>query len=275
MKNSVCTAASSWWTTVGSRLAKIGVAVSLGAALVVSPAAALPAQSWAGYHWARTGLLNIQLGFNVAAAWEPAIETAVHQWNVATNLNYVAVDGMTTAGACDPVWGTTQICSANYGATRWLGLTSLYLYGSNGNLILGAKIQLNEYYYGQAKYNTAAWRAMTACQELGNALGLADADRNTGNANTGSCMDYTNNPAPAKGRLANTAPSASDLTNLNAIYAKPDGSQLAETTGIRLVQRVMFDDNAAVPEPASWAMMLAGFAAIGTAMRRRPTAAAA
>jgi len=29
----------------------------------------------------------------------------------------------------------------------------------------------------------------------------------------------------------------------------------------------------AVPEPASWALMLGGFGAIGTAMRRRPRAA--
>ena len=39
-----------------------------------------------------------------------------------------------------------------------------------------------------------------------------------------------------------------------------------------LIDRVVFDSGA-VPEPASWALMLAGFGAIGTGLRRRPRAA--
>ena len=56
-----------------------------------------------------------------------------------------------------------------------------------------------------------------------------------------------------------------DLRNLREGYA---GSLFYDARGL-------FLDVAAVPEPATWAMMIVGFAAIGAAMRRRPRPTAA
>jgi hypothetical protein len=45
----------------------------------------------------------------------------------------------------------------------------------------------------------------------------------------------------------------------------------ASTVGIEDVSQVRIDGIAVIPEPATWAMMLFGFAAVGAAMRRRRT----
>lgn len=46
-------------------------------------------------------------------------------------------------------------------------------------------------------------------------------------------------------------------------------SSAAGSTGLRISEGVLANDTGAVPEPATWAMMLLGFGAIGAALRRR------
>ena len=92
-----------------------------------------------------------------------------------------------------------------------------------------------------ARYNTPAWRAMVACQEIGHDFGLAHQDENFSNTNLGSCMDYTNDPtgtAGTNGKLANTAPNQHDYDMLNSIYSHLDGINTASAVtnfGIRQV----------------------------------------
>lgn len=258
--------------TTGMRARVRAMCVALAALAAVTPsvAAAALTQSWNGWRWARSDALVIQVGNNFSSDWSPFVTTAITQWNAATNIDYSLVAGRTSAATCGAVYGTIQLCSGNYGKSGYLGYT--YVWTSN-NYIVQATIKLNTYYFNQAKYNTDAWKAETVCQELGNALGLADIDRNFSNLNVGSCTDYTNDPSGklgTNGVLANIAPSANDLTNLNAIYATTGGTQLATT-------RPGGGGNAmaAVPEPASWAMLVTGFGAIGAAQRRRKAMVAA
>jgi hypothetical protein len=248
------------------------------AALVVSSvsAAAYPTQSWNGYHWARTGELSIALGDNVSAIWKPYFTTAATQWSTADNIDFAPTIGSTVASTCGAVYGSIQVCSGNYGANGWLGYATVWL---GGGFINQATVKLNDYYFSMAKYNTAAWRSMTACQEIGHTLGLAHNDTIRTDENKGTCMDYTNDPTgtinKGNGTLANTAPSASDFAALNGIYATVDSSQLAQTRpqyrigdafSIGIDQESVLQ---AVPEPATWLLMIAGFAGVGVVLRRQ------
>jgi len=251
-------------TLLNKAAARCGlVLVALAAA---APAAAtLSTQSWNGYHWAHTGNLAIMVGNNASAKWAPYLANAETTWSADKYIDFLPTAGMTSATGCAGVYGTIQICSANYGATGWSGWTTVY---TSGTSIYQATIKLNDYYFNQAKYNSAAYFQQVICQELGNSLGLQDSDHNFGNLNTGSCMDYTNDPAGTlgtNGTLANTAPSLSDVTNLDGIYSVLDKTQLVFT-----MPKTSTNAQAAgsVPEPGSWSMMLVGSGALGLAMRR-------
>jgi hypothetical protein len=240
------------------------VAVMMGA-VPVQAATTLPTQSWNGWKWARTGNLAIQLGQNVSANWKPFLADAAATWSTNPVIDYVLAPGKTNGAVCGASFGTLQVCSGNYGETGWLGYTKVW---TSGGKIVQATIQFNDFYFSKKKYNTDAFREYIACQELGNALGLDDADRGKSNINLGSCMDYSNDPSGllgTNGVLANTTASVSDLINLAAIYALPDATQLPQTKPT--VRTNAF--TASVPEPSSWGMMIAGFGMVGAAFRRR------
>lgn len=244
--------------------------------LSVPAAAALPTQSWNGYRWARTGPLSIAVGNNVSSVWKPYVTTAAAQWSAASNIDFVSTIGATIAPACNAVYGSVQVCSGNYGANGWLGYATVWL---GGGFISQATVKLNDYYFLNAKYNTPDWRSFTACQELGHALGLAHNDEIRTNLNKGTCMDYTNDPSGklnlGNGPLANIAPGAADFAALDGIYAKLDSRQLAQTKPQFRISDGLFIGEVhehvlqAVPEPDTWLLMLAGFGAVGTSMRRQ------
>jgi hypothetical protein len=252
-------------TLLNKAAARCGLVFCALAITASASATTLPTQSWNGYHWAHTGNLAIMVGNNTASKWSSYLSTAEAAWSTNQYIDFVASAGMTSASSCASVYGTIQVCSGNYGATGWSGWTTVT---TSGTQITAATIKLNDYYFTQAKYNNAAYFQQVICQELGNALGLDDSDHNYTNANTGSCMDYSNDPSGTKGTngtLVNIAPNASDMTNLNAIYSVYDKTQLVFT-----VPKTSGNAQAAsVPEPASWGMMLVGFGALGLSMRRR------
>lgn len=264
------------------RLARaLSVVVVASAAFGAAPAAAYAPQSWNGYHWARTGPLQLALGDNVSADWKPFFTTAAAQWSAGnSNLSFAPTIGSTAASTCNPIYGTVQACSGNYGANGWLGYATVWTGG--GGYIVQATVKLNDYYFAQPNYNTAAWRAMTACQEIGHTFGLAHADVDRSNTNLGTCMDYTNDPTGTRGTngtLANLAPSATDFAALDTIYATLNTTQLSYTKPqFRIADALSVDDREfdevqALPEPTSWLLMIIGFGAIGIATRRRPTEA--
>lgn len=271
--------ASAWTARVRFRtrawLSTALALLALGSA--ASPAAAVT-QSWNGYRWARTGPLAINLGNNLTSAWSPLFAPTAAAWSKARNIDFVPATGRATSSACGAVYGSVQVCNGNYGANGWLGYANVWL---SGGFIVQATVRLNDYYFGTAKYNTSAWRNMTICQEIGHTLGLSHTNTSRTNANTGSCMDYTNDPSGtaggANGTLANLAPNSVDFAALDGIYATPDATQLTYTRPtIRVGEGFAIDGRevdsfAFVPEPGSWALFIAGFGTIGGAMRRRRT----
>lgn len=250
--------------------------ISIGAVLMLAatPAAAVT-QSWNGYKWARTGPLAIGLGNNLDSVWSPRLVPTAAQWSAANNIDFVVTLGQSTS-ACGAVYGSVQVCNGNYGANGWLGYANVWL---SGGYIVQATVRLNDHYFGQTKYNTEAWRQMTICQEIGHTLGLAHTNTSRTNANTGSCMDYSNDPSGtaggANGTLANVAPNAVDFAALDEIYATPNTTQLTATKPqFRAGEGFSIDGEhvdffGAVPEPSSWALMLLGFGSLGTSLRRR------
>jgi len=76
--------------------------------------------------------------------------------------------------------------------------------------------------------------------------------------------DFGDNGLEADGQTSTTYIFRTNATNYNlgGTFTTQDGS---------VAQRANFQPVAAVPEPATWGMMLAGFAGIGAGLRRRAT----
>lgn len=261
------------------KTAKFAIAVLCGFASV--PAAALT-QSWSGYHWARTGPLQIALGDNVSSVWDPYLSLAATDWSQADNIDFRVQAGVSAPATCSASYGSVQVCNANYGATGWLGIANVWT--TSAKHITQATVKLNDYYFSQARYDTAAFRQFVTCQEVGHTLGLTHTNEVFTNLNTGSCMDYTNDPSGLRGTngtLANTRPNSVDFRALADNYNHLDSTQLTSTKPRYLAAHAYGVDGeieatvtSLVPEPATWSLMIAGFGFVGSAMRRRTPATA-
>lgn len=210
-------------------LSKAVLAVVLGAL----PALGSADHSWGGYHWANS--LNppftVHLGDNVSGAWkgsEDYLGTASTDWNQSTVLknSLVYPGGVSNTKRCRPTAGRVEVCSNSYGFNGWLGVAQIWL--SGGHITQGT-VKVNDSYFNTAKYNTPGWRSLVMCQEIGHTFGLDHQDENFGNANLGTCMDYTNDP---DGPLSNEHPNKHDYDQLGDIYAHLD-----TTASVQLASR--------------------------------------
>ncbi len=194
-----------------------GLAIAL---LVAALSAVLYANhSWGNYHWARTANpFTLKLGDNVSSAWDSHLATASSDWSVSTVLDTTIVPGGTRPKNCRPTSGRIEVCNASYGNNGWLGLAQIWV---NGNHITQGTAKMNDYYFNQPQYNTAAWRRLVMCQEVAHDFGLAHQDENFGNPNLGSCMDYTSDP---DGPPSNEHPNNHDYVQLETIYAHLDST---------------------------------------------------
>ena len=221
------------------------VALVAGASLLaIGPAIAT--HSWSGYHWAGNGS-NITLKVNKAlsGSWPTAVDGAITDWDVSSELTLTPQIASVNTRKCNPIAGQILVCNDSYGQRGWLGIASIWL--TSGHISQGTT-KLNDTYFNMAQYNTPAWRAMVACQEIGHDFGLNHQDEVFSNPNLGSCMDYTNDPdgGGAYGP-SNVSPNQHDFDMLNTIYNHNDGfttASAATNFGIRQLGRP-------VPQPVS------------------------
>ncbi len=168
--------------------------------------------AWSTYHWTRTTpQLSLKLGNNLTPGWVPYLNTASSDWNVSTVLETTVVPGSSTK-QCKPVLGRVEVCNSTYGKNGWLGIAQIWI--SSGHIVQ-ATVKMNDSYFNTAKYNTVAYKHLVVCQEVGHTFGLDHQDETQTNANLGTCMDYTTNPA---GPLSNEHPNAHDYEELEEIY---------------------------------------------------------
>ena len=205
-------------------------------ALLVSLAfAAFPAftyanHSWNNYHWARTSNpVTLKLGDNVSNNWDSYLSTTASNtseggWGLSVVLNTMVATGGTKPRTCKPTSGRVEVCSEKYGNNGWLGLAQIWI---SSNHITQGVVKLNDTYFNTTKYNTAPWRNLVMCQEVGHTFGLDHQDETFANTNLGTCMDYTNDP---DGTLANPDqkdnqyPNSHDYEQLETIYGHLDST---------------------------------------------------
>ena len=201
-------------------------------ALLVSLAfAAFPASttyadhSWNGYHWARTANpFNLKLGDNVSSAWDSYLTTTASSnaygwgWSSVLNTSIDSGKNLSNLRKCPPTSGRVEVCSYKYGTNGWLGLAQIWISSSH---ITQGVVKLNDSYFDNSrypKYNTAPWRNLVMCQEVGHTFGLDHQDETFNNPNLETCMDYTNDPS------TNQYPNQHDYDQLVAIYKHLDST---------------------------------------------------
>ena len=233
------------------------VALVVGAA-VVALTPAIATHSWGGYHWATTGSgLSLKVNTAVTSAWTSYVDTAISDWDSSRVLALTSQTAAVNAKTCNPILGQALVCNAIYGQRGWLGIASIWL--SNGHIVQ-ATTKLNDSYYAFAFYNTPAWRAAVACQEIGHDFGLDHQDENFDNVNLGTCMDYSRNPAGGVYNgfdygQSNEHPNKHDYDELKIIYNHDDGytSATASTNfGVREVGKSAISSAGSGNSPAEW-----------------------
>jgi hypothetical protein len=192
----------------------IAASVLLVAAAFGAPSPVGATHTWGSYHWARqANPFTLSLADNVSTQWDASLQLASSDWTQSSVLNTNVVAGRNNPKTCKPVTGRVEVCNAKYGSTGWLGIAQIWASGSH---ITQGVVKLNDTYFNTAAYNTPEWRNFVTCQEVGHAFGLGHQDENFDNANLGSCMDYTSNPA------SNQHPNQHDFDLLESIYSHTD-----------------------------------------------------
>jgi hypothetical protein len=241
---------------------KISTRVALAACVALG--AVVPASanhSWGKYHWARSGsTLELKVNTAITSGWDGYVSTAINSdWDGRSVLSLTEQDApaATSRKRCSPITGQVLVCNDAYGQRGWLGIATIWA-DSSGHITAGTT-KLNDTYFAMARYSSPAWHRFVACQEIGHDFGLAHQNEIFTNANTGSCMDYTN--APQGGTLngfnygpSNEHPNSHDTDQLNSIYAgtnHPDSystSTAATDFGVREVGKAA---PRALPDPGN------------------------
>lgn len=194
------------------RLARL-IAVAAVTTAMLIPAVADASHSWGNYHWERaSNPVSLEVGNNVSPIWVSHLNAAVADWNQSKVLDLTVAPGA-AKGRCKATTGRIEVCSDSYGPNGWLGLATIY---ASGDHITAATTKVNDTYFALAQYDTAEWRQMVMCQEIGHDFGLAHQDENFDNPNLGSCMDYTSDPS------SNQHPNQHDYDLLESIYGHLD-----------------------------------------------------
>jgi hypothetical protein len=233
------------------RLAAAATAAVL--ALVMLPSSAQASHSWGNYHWARTANpFTVELDNNLTSAWTSYLSTASADWTSSSVLNTTIVNGsFGSKTSCSPATSHVEVCNGTYGNNGWLGIASISVSGSH---ITSAYVKVNDTYFNQATYNTAPYRRLVMCQEVGHAFGLDHQDENQTNANLGTCMDYTRDP---DGPPSNEHPNSHDYAQLQTIYSHTDSFNTTSVGGSASLSKL-------TNSPTSWGRMVEGAKSSGS-----------
>ncbi|MEO6247655.1 MAG: hypothetical protein ABIO85_03605 [Sphingomicrobium sp.] len=205
---------------------------ALIAGVAMTASAPVGATQWLNYHWATDGSgLKVRVNSSISAVWQNApagaaigpVPGAVADWETSTVLTLNPQSSTADPKRCSPINTQILVCNAAYGKRGWLGIANIW---TNGDHIYQATTKLNDSYFASGSYNQPKWRNMVACQEIGHDFGLDHQDENFSNANLGTCMDYTNDPAPSGGPN-NEHPDQLDYDTLTAMYNHGDGTNSA------------------------------------------------
>ncbi len=177
---------------------------------------------WGPYHWQKTSAAIRTIPFRryVSAIWITRYNTAITDWRkpAMTKIRPLTTLIGPQSAACPTFAGQGSVCDGNYGATGWLGLAQIWISGSH---IQRGRARQNNTYFNTATYNTTPWRQFVICQEIGHIFGIGHVNVVFNNPNTGSCMDYTNDPDGGPGGASpsdpnNMHPNAHDYQLINA-----------------------------------------------------------
>lgn len=208
----------------------VGLAGATLLAFAAFSSTASATHSWNNYHWGRTSNpFTVQLDDNLSEGWKPYLATASssveqNDWNESTELE-TSIKPSTNTKQCSATSGRVEVCNARYGQNGWLGLASVWV--SSGHIVQGTA-KMNDTYFNTSRYNTPGWKHLVMCQEIGHTFGLAHVNETYNTANTGTCMDYTDDPDGGAGGVAsndptNEYPNAHDHELLASIYSHTSG----------------------------------------------------
>lgn len=213
---------------MSKRNLRVAAVAAVSVAALAGPAIA--GHRWSTYHWNRTSAeITPPVERALSGAWLDYDDRVVADWNTSRYINSALRDASgVNPKTCRAQAGKILVCNAKYGFNGWLGIASIWL--SNGHISQGTT-KLNDSYFNTAKYNTPAWRRMVFCQEVGHDYGLGHVNENFDDPNTGSCMDYTGDPARDDGDGTNEYPNAHDYAELETIYSEQHSSFTAVKPG--------------------------------------------
>lgn len=194
--------------------------------VLVTAVPAFANHAWGTYHWSRSGAqVTPPVVMNITSPWTNYASRVMSDWNASAVIESPwSYGAISSTKRCTSTTGKIEVCNAKYGQNGWLGIAGISL--SGGHIVKGYT-KLNDTYFTMTRYNTPAWRRMVFCQEVGHDYGLGHVNETFTDLNTGSCMDYTNDPsgtAGTNGSLSNEYPNSHDYTMLETIYGHVDAN---------------------------------------------------
>ncbi|GKY96284.1 hypothetical protein MPSEU_000587900 [Mayamaea pseudoterrestris] len=152
--------------------------------------------------------------------WSTYFDQSVSDWNSGSPdvLNLTSSVAGYDAD-CTPIDGVIKVCNNDYGDTGWYGINEI---SAVGKQIVSSIAKMNDYYFTSDASDMTDRRQYTMCHEMGHSFGLPHVDESFNNADTGSCLDYTNRPQD------NLHPNSLNWNFLNDLYGT--GNATMETT---------------------------------------------
>ncbi len=172
-----------------------------------------------GFHWPHgRNPTTVRLGNNLSGAWHGILATASADWSADRGypdvVNTTVVAGRSGSGQCRAMAGRVEVCNADYGATGWVGLATVWTQGKH---ITQGVVQINDGYFQTGDLALPTGKQSVMCQEVGHILGLNHIQSQT-------CM---NNSAAGS---AFVSPYPHDNEQLARSYGHKDSKKVASAS---------------------------------------------